>query len=168
MDSMRILFVCLGNICRSPAAEAVMREVLVSRMAPMKLEIDSAGTAAYHEGAEPDSRMRQALKARGYTKWSRARQVTPSDFQQFDLILALDHKNLADLKRLCPQPQLLSKLRLLGDFSLLHRGASVPDPYYGEAEDFERVIDMVEATLPQIQTWIQAQISSSDKDGRSS
>jgi len=141
---MRLLFVCLGNICRSPAAETVLRELLSREGLSQALIVDSAGTAGYHVGEEPDSRMRQALTARGYKQWSLCRQVQPEDFSNYDLILAMDEQNLRDLRRICPKPELLSKLKLAASYCSRHECSEVPDPYYGSKKDFEHVIDLAE------------------------
>lgn len=142
---MRILFVCLGNICRSPTAEVVFRAV-ASREAPdIVLEIDSAGTAGYHVGEQPDRRTRQAAARRGYDMSAlRARVVEPGDFENFDLILAMDRENLRALERRSP-PQARERLRLFLDFAPETGISEVPDPYYGGANGFEDVLDLIEA-----------------------
>jgi len=142
---MRILFVCLGNICRSPTAEGVMR-ALAARDAPeLELEVDSAGTAGYHVGEPPDPRMRAAAARRGYDLNAlRARIVEPGDFERFDLILAMDRENLAVLRRRAPQVA-HERLRLFLEFAPHHEREEVPDPYYGGPNGFEDVLDLVEA-----------------------
>lgn len=142
---MRILFVCLGNICRSPTAEVVFRTV-ASREAPdIVLEIDSAGTAGYHVGELPDRRTRQAAARRGYDLSAlRARVVEPRDFDDFDLILAMDRENLRALERRAP-PQAHERLRLFLDFAPETGISEVPDPYYGGPNGFEDVLDLIEA-----------------------
>jgi protein-tyrosine phosphatase len=143
---MRILFVCLGNICRSPTAEGVLR-ALAAREAPeLGLEVDSAGTAGYHVGEAPDPRTRQAAARRGYDLAAlRARIVEPGDFERFDLILAMDRENLSVLRRRAPAGS-QERLRLFMEFAA-HGAASpdVPDPYYGGPNGFEEVLDLVEA-----------------------
>lgn len=143
---MRILFVCLGNICRSPTAEGVLR-TLAAREAPdLALEVDSAGTAGYHVGESPDPRTRQAAARRGYDLTAlRARIVEPGDFERFDLILAMDRENLSVLRRRAPAGS-RERLRLFLEFAP-HGAASedVPDPYYGGPNGFEEVLDLVEA-----------------------
>ncbi|AEY01719.1 protein tyrosine phosphatase [Oceanimonas sp. GK1] len=141
-NSYRVLTVCMGNICRSPTAEAVLRHK--AARAGLDVEVDSAGTIGYHAGAGPDARARAAGEARGYDfSGMRARQVTVSDFERFDLVLAADKENLRDLQRLCP-PAHVHKVKLLLSFA---EGPEqeVPDPYYGGEQGFERVLDMVEA-----------------------
>lgn len=142
---MRILFVCLGNICRSPTAAVVFRAV-ASREAPdIVLEIDSAGTAGYHVGEPPDRRTRQAAARRGYDLSAlRARMVEPRDFEYFDLILAMDGENLRTLERRAP-PQARERLRLFLEFAPEAGITEVPDPYYGGPNGFEDVLDLIEA-----------------------
>lgn len=142
---MRILFVCLGNICRSPTAEAVLR-ALAAREAPeLPIEVDSAGTAGYHVGQPPDPRTREAAARRGYDLSTlRARIVEPTDFERFDLILAMDHENLEVLRRRAPR-QAHGRLRLFLEFAPDGGPEEVPDPYYGGPNGFEEVLDLVEA-----------------------
>jgi protein-tyrosine phosphatase len=145
MRSVRILFVCLGNICRSPTAEAVLR-ALAAREAPeLSLEVDSAGTAGYHIGEPPDPRTRAAALRRGYDLSAlRARVVEPGDFERFDLILAMDRENLRVLRRRAPAAA-HERLRLLLEFAAsADAPEDVPDPYYGGANGFEEVLDLVE------------------------
>ena len=142
---MRILFVCLGNICRSPTAEVVFRAVAAREVPDIVLEIDSAGTAGYHVGEQPDRRTRQAAARRGYDMSAlRARVVEPEDFEHFDLILAMDRENLRALERRAP-PHARERLRLFLDFAPDTGISEVPDPYYGGANGFEDVLDLVEA-----------------------
>ena len=141
---MRVLFVCLGNICRSPTAEAVFRHQVESAGLKQRIECDSAGTAGYHAGEAPDGRAAQAARERGYDMSRlRARQVRDDDFEHFDLILAMDRSNLAELQRRADRHQ-QHKLQLFLDFSA--SGATeVPDPYYGGSEGFNHVLDLVES-----------------------
>lgn len=142
---MQILFVCLGNICRSPAAEGVLR-VLAAREAPeLALAIDSAGTGDYHLGEPPDARMIEAARQRGYDLSAlRARQVERADFERFDLLLAMDRQNRTQLLRRAPAAQ-ERRVRLFMEYAPEAGLLEVPDPYYGGPEDFERVLDLVEA-----------------------
>jgi protein-tyrosine phosphatase len=134
---MKVLFVCTGNICRSPTAEGVLRK-LGSQM-NIPLHVESAGTHDYHVGSCPDERAMQHALKRGYDlSAQRARQLRKRDFDEFDLIIAMDRGHLQILEQHCP-PQHRGKLRMLVD------GHDVPDPYYGGAEGFEQVLDMVEA-----------------------
>ena len=142
---MRILMVCMGNICRSPTAEAVLRQRIDQLGLRDVIEVDSAGTQAYHVGHTPDPRSVAHGARRGYDlEPLRARQVSDLDFERFDLILAMDEDNLADLKERCPET-LQSRLCKLMDFApdgTTHR--VVPDPYYGGEAGFERVLDLIE------------------------
>jgi protein-tyrosine phosphatase len=141
---IRVLFVCLGNICRSPTAEAVFRHHVREAGLEAQVHIDSAGTSDYHEGYPPDERARTAAGRRGYDmEGRRARQVTVRDFHEFHYLLAMDRANLAELKHLAPREH-AHKARLLTDFSAAYRGHEVPDPYYGGVHGFERVLDMLE------------------------
>jgi protein-tyrosine phosphatase len=138
---MRVLFVCLGNICRSPTAEGVMRHLVSSRqLAGWKL--DSAGTADYHIGAAPDPRSQRAARRRGIDIGGlRARQICAADFESFELILAMDRANLAQLRRLRPATA-SSRLQLLMDYAPGAGVEEVPDPYYGDEDGFETVLDL--------------------------
>jgi protein-tyrosine phosphatase len=141
----RILFVCLGNICRSPTAEAVFRTI-ASRDAPeLDLQVDSAGTADYHVGSAPDGRALQAARRRGYDmSGRRARQVEPADFERFDLILAMDRSNWSDLHRAAPAT-VRQRVRLFLQYGPEPDILDVPDPYYGGPNGFEEVLDLIEA-----------------------
>ena len=141
---MRVLFVCMGNICRSPTAEGVFRKVLADRAPELEIEVDSAGTHSYHVGHPPDSRAQGAASARGVDLSAlRARRVTEEDFARFDLVLAMDEENVADLQAVCPDDY-RSRIRLLMEFAPEASHRFVPDPYYGGANGFERVLDLVE------------------------
>ena len=139
-----VLFVCMGNICRSPAAEIVFRKRVDEAGLTDRIRIDSAGTTGYHTGKGPDPRMAATLKSRGYPIAGRARQVTAADLADFDLVLAADEENLADLHRLDRGGIHRAKLRLLVEFCERHRAPRVPDPYYGGPQGFEEVADLVE------------------------
>ncbi|MBL8266637.1 low molecular weight protein-tyrosine-phosphatase [Steroidobacter sp.] len=141
---MRILFVCLGNICRSPSAEGVFRHVLASRAPELQVEIDSAGTHDYHIGSPPDRRSIAAAKRRGIDLSSlRARLVAAEDFTHYDLILAMDDENLQELRRRSPAAQ-HHRIRLMMEFAPQAASRHVPDPYYGGAQGFEEVLDLLE------------------------
>jgi len=140
----RVLFVCLGNICRSPTAEGVFRKLVVERGLGDRIEIDSAGTGAWHVGHPPDSRAQAEARRRGMDlSGLRARQVRREDFERFDLILAMDRENLEDLLAICP-PQHRDKVRLFTSFGPPGCPEEVPDPYYGGPEGFRKVFDLVE------------------------
>jgi protein-tyrosine phosphatase len=142
---MKILFVCLGNICRSPTAEGVLRAIAAREFPALNLEIDSAGTADYHVGKPPDRRTIAAARRRGYDlSGLRARQVQPEDFRRFDQVLAMDRANLAELE----SRRTAGATAELGLFMAFAHGSEydeVPDPYYGGVEDFERVLDLCES-----------------------
>ena len=139
-----ILFVCMGNICRSPMAEGVVHAHAAAAGLSGVFEFDSAGTLGAHAGEAPDVRAQQAAARRGYDiSGQRARKVTVEDFCRFDLILAMDRSNLASLERICPKPY-LRKLKLFMEFAADSADDEVPDPYYGSAAGFERVLDMCE------------------------
>ena len=141
---MKILFVCLGNICRSPTAEGVFRAVAARDAPDLVIEVDSAGTAGYHIGEPPDPRTRQAASRRGYDLSPlRARIVEPGDFEEFDLILAMDRENLSVLRRRAPR-EFHDRIRLFLEFAPQSGTVEVPDPYYGGPNGFEEVLDLVE------------------------
>lgn len=140
----KILFVCLGNICRSPSAEAVMRKLVEEAGMENRIEIDSAGITGYHEGDRADSRMRAHAARRGYSLDSISRPVRPWDFSDFDLIIGMDNQNITDLKRMAPDLEAVAKIRRMTDFSRNKLYDHVPDPYYSGAEGFELVLDLLE------------------------
>lgn len=141
---IKVLFVCMGNICRSPTAEGVFRKVLRTRKLEEKIEVSSAGTHGYHIGESPDQRAQQAAARRGYDlSRIRARKVSPQDMDYFDLILAMDKRTLESLREICPLQQ-SGRLGLFMDYSSAFPGEDVPDPYYGRGEGFDLVLDMVE------------------------
>ncbi len=142
---IRLLFVCMGNICRSPTAEGVMRGLLRQEGLEDAVQIDSAGTGAWHVGDPPDARATAAARARGVTLDGAARQITAADFEDHDLILAADRGNLRDLRDLAPDDA-RAKVHLLREFDPASDGdLDVPDPYYGGDEGFEHVLDLIEA-----------------------
>jgi protein-tyrosine phosphatase len=138
-----VVFVCMGNICRSPTAEAVFRHYVENAGLSERIRIDSAGTHDYHIGEPPDARTRRAAQQRGYDMSAlRGRQVEAADFERFDYVLAMDRANLAILHGLAQQRG--GRPRLFLEFAKHHKEREVPDPYYGGEEGFERVLDMVE------------------------
>ena len=141
---MRILFVCMGNICRSPTAEGVMRQLIADAGLEDVVEVDSAGTGGWHAGEPPDARATEAARRRGVTLEGGARQVRPEDFDRFDLIVAMDRENLRDLRAMAPDDGAREKLRLLAP------DQDVPDPYYGGDRGFETVLDMVGAACREL------------------
>ncbi|MBF0373160.1 MAG: low molecular weight phosphotyrosine protein phosphatase [Alphaproteobacteria bacterium] len=141
---VKVLFVCTGNICRSPSAEGVFRALLKAE-GLTGIETDSAGTHGYHIGEPPDPRSCQAALARGVDlRPLRARQVEARDFRDFDLVVAMDRGHLAHLEKLCP-PAERHRLALFMTFAPGHGTRDVPDPYYGAGDGFERVLDLIEA-----------------------
>ncbi|MDR2195034.1 MAG: low molecular weight phosphotyrosine protein phosphatase [Gallionellaceae bacterium] len=143
-EKTKILFVCMGNICRSPTAEAVFRHYVEKAGLSQSIEIDSAGTHDYHIGKAPDARAQRAAARRGYDMSPlRARQVEAADFKRFDYVLAMDDDNLAILQRLRPRDA-TAHLGLFLDFAKRHEEREVPDPYYGGEAGFERVLDLIE------------------------
>jgi protein-tyrosine phosphatase len=141
----RVLFVCLGNICRSPTAEGVLRHLAALEAPGLALEIDSAGTADYHIGAPPDPRSQRAALRRGIDiSGLRARQVATDDFTGFDLILAMDADNLRELQAMQPRNS-RAKLQLFLEYAPEQELRDVPDPYYGDSAAFEKVLDLTTA-----------------------
>ncbi len=141
----KLLFVCLGNICRSPAAEGVMRHLVEREGIDDRIECDSAGTYGGHAGELPDERMRRAASARGYDLTHRARQFRAGDFDRFDMILTMDDSNYERVHRLAPSVEAAQKIFRMTDFCRAHRDAThVPDPYYEGAAGFEKVLDLLE------------------------
>jgi len=139
----RLLFVCLGNICRSPSAENIMNHLLEQRQITDKFECDSAGTSSYHIGSEPDRRMNAAAQKKGITLTGSARQFVADDFQNFDLILAMDRENYRNILAIDPTGNHTDKVRLMCDFCQSHSDTEVPDPYYGGEAGFDYVIDLL-------------------------
>ncbi len=139
-----ILFVCLGNICRSPMAEDIFLKILERKDQKADFEIDSAGLLDYHQGDLPDSRMRMYASQRGYQLTHRSRPVTKDDFDYFDLIIGMDNQNINGLMQLAPSKSFQQKIRLITDFCHKLRATEVPDPYFSGAKGFEYVIDLLE------------------------
>ena len=148
-SKIRVLFVCLGNICRSPAADGIMRSLVAERGAGERWIIDSAGTGGWHIGDLPDSRMRSHAIRRGYSLDHICRQVSSSDFDNFDLIIGMDDNNISRLCRLAPTVEAEAKVLPMAEFfGSFSRFDHVPDPYYDGAQGFETVLDILqEATV---------------------
>lgn len=146
MDTARthVLFVCMGNICRSPAAEIIFRKLVDEAGLSHSMEIDSAGTIGYHAGSGPDRRMAATLRSRGYTITGEARRIRASDLSSFDYILTMDEANLDEVTRLDPSGTLHHKIIPMVRFARSHNDSHVPDPYYGGNEGFEHVADLLE------------------------
>ncbi|MEM8804774.1 MAG: low molecular weight protein-tyrosine-phosphatase [Cyanobacteria bacterium P01_G01_bin.38] len=151
----RLLFVCLGNICRSPSAENIMNH-LIEQNSVTDITCDSAGTSSYHIGSAPDRRMTAAAKQRGIQLVGQARQFSPKDFEQFDWILAMDHSNYRDILSLDTTGQYEHKVRLMCDFCTQHADKEVPDPYYGGPEGFNYVIDLLLDACEGLLTFVEA------------
>lgn len=160
---VRVLMVCTGNICRSPTAEGVLRHKLAQAGMAGQVEVESAGTVDYHAGSPPDHRAQHSALRRGYDlSRQRARQLRASDFERFDLLLAMDTEHLDRLVDLCPGP-LVGRIKLLMDYAPDRaRGTSVPDPYYGAPAGFERVLDMVEEACEGLMTELRARLAGAD------
>jgi len=142
---VKVLFVCMGNICRSPTAHGVFRELVQREGLHELIEIDSAGTHAYHVGKGPDERAQATARTRGIDLSDlRARQVAAEDFEHYDYVIAMDQENYISLSRQCPE-QLVERIYMFMDFAPQMRTREVPDPYYGGAQGFERVFDLVDA-----------------------
>ena len=143
-DKTKLLFVCLGNICRSPAAQAVMQEIVDRDDELQFIELDSAGTYGGHAGDLPDSRMRIHAEKRGYVLTHRSRQIRNSDFDRFDMILAMDDRNYDDLRAMAPDVESERKVYRMTDFCRQLAVDHIPDPYYGGSCGFEQVLDILE------------------------
>lgn len=141
---IRLLFVCMGNICRSPAAEGLMIDLVKRNGFESQITCDSAGTLGYHEGALPDARMRKHALSRGIELSSRARKFVKEDFENFDYILAMDNDNFSNILALDPQGKYKNKVFMMTDFCKGRPEKEVPDPYYGGATGFDHVLDILE------------------------
>ena len=148
MPPVRILFVCMGNICRSPTAEGVMRALVAEAALEDMIELDSAGTGGWHAGDPPDARSVAAARRRGIMVDGAARRISPADFERFDLLIALDASNASGLMSVAPDERAAAKVRLLREFdpeSAAGADLDVPDPYYGGEDGFDHVLDLVDA-----------------------
>jgi len=139
----RVLFVCMGNICRSPAAEIIFRQWVANAGRSEEFEIDSAGTLGYHQGEPPDARMAACLVRHGYSVAGRARKIQPADLAYFDLIVTMDEDNLAGVRALDPAGHFHAKIRPLVTFCRVHQEPRVPDPYYDGQRGFEHVVELL-------------------------
>jgi protein-tyrosine phosphatase len=159
---LRLLFVCLGNICRSPTAEGVMRHLLREEGLTDRVAVDSAGTGSWHVGSPPDARSTEAARARGVVLDGAARQVTALDFDDWDLLLAMDRSNQRALLGLAPDGEAREKVRLLREFdpeAVAHGDLDVPDPYYGGEDGFGHVFDVVERACRGLLEHVRSQIA---------
>lgn len=161
MTQVRVLFVCLGNICRSPMAEGVFRRLVETEGLADAIEIDSAGTHAYHVDEPPDSRAQAAVLRRGIDiSGLRGRRTTAADFVRFDYVLAMDHENYEHLAGLAPAEH-EHKLRLFLEYATRCSERAVPDPYFGDANGFDRVLDMIEDAAAGLLKEIQQRLAAS-------
>ncbi|MDR2950254.1 MAG: low molecular weight phosphotyrosine protein phosphatase [Prevotella sp.] len=144
MKKYRVLFVCLGNICRSPAAEGIFKKMAKDQGLSNQITVDSAGTAGYHNGELPDPRMRQHGARRGYDFDSYSRMFIEEDYDRFDIILAMDDNNYRNILRLSPDVEFQKKVYRMVDFSQQYSHDHIPDPYYSGAEGFELVLNLLE------------------------
>ena len=143
--TIRLLFVCLGNICRSPAAEGIMKNIVEKNDLQDVIEVDSAGTSGWHEGELPDERMRAHGEKRKYDFCSRSRKFKKADFDDFDYIIVMDENNYNSVKSMSSDPEQTGKIRLMINFSQRYGYYNhIPDPYYGGSSDFELVLDLLE------------------------
>lgn len=149
----RVLFVCLGNICRSPAAEGIFKRIAQER--GLNVEVDSAGTSGWHEGEPADGRMRRAARNRGYELTSISRPVRRSDFSRFDLLVAMDDSNYDNLRQLAGSVEEEDKVVRMADFLDRKDFDHIPDPYYGGADGFDLVIDLLEEASENLASEIQ-------------
>lgn len=140
----KVLFVCLGNICRSPAAQGIFEHIVRKNGYEDRIEVDSAGTYSGHRGELPDRRMRTAAMYRGFALTHRARQVSSLDFLDFDLIIAMDDQNYEDLMRMAPSVEATHKIRRMSSYLRQRKMSYIPDPYYMGAEGFSLVLDLLE------------------------
>ena len=152
---MKILFVCLGNICRSPAAEGIFNHK--AQQAGLQIQVDSAGTSAWLEGQKADQRMRQTAKIKGYELTSLARRVKSSDFDNFDYLIAMDDQNYDDLRQKAANTKQMDKVLRMSDFLSRKDIDHVPDPYFGGSEGFELVIDLLEEASDNLINFIKKQ-----------
>ena len=140
----KLLFLCMGNICRSPAAHCVFQHLVDQAGLADQFEIESAGTIGFHVGSSPDKRMQHCMRTRNIPIIGHSRQLQSSDLEAYDLILAMDNDNLIDARALDPSGKLHHKVQLFCDYCTAHRQTEVPDPYYGGDQGFEHVLDLIE------------------------
>lgn len=160
-SNVSVLFVCMGNICRSPAADGLFSDLVQRRNLSERIAVDSAGTHGYHVGDLADPRMREAASHRGYELTSRARRVTEDDLQDFDLVIAMDRENLTRIEGLDVPPETrFAEVCLFSRFLDESWPTDVPDPYYGGQQGFEYVLDMIEAGCPKVMDWLQHRMDS--------
>ncbi len=160
---IKVLFVCMGNICRSPTAEGVFSQVLHARKLENRVEVSSAGTNSFHTGQAPDRRAQHAAERRGYDlSRIRARKVLPQDLGYFDFVLAMDRQTLESLREICP-PEHGDRLGLFMAYARRFQVAEVPDPYYGRGEGFDLVLDMIEDGTQGLADYLQKRLNSASR-----
>lgn len=152
----KVLFVCLGNICRSPAAQAIFEHYVREAGLQDRIQVDSAGIYGGHQGNPPDRRMRTAALYRGFAVTHTARQVKAMDFMDFDLIIAMDDQNYEDLMHLAPSVEATHKVRRMADFLTTHKISYIPDPYYMGVEGFSHVLDLLEESCQNLLTQLRS------------
>ena len=140
----KVLFICLGNICRSPSAEAVFNSITKKKGVSDKFEVDSAGTSAYHQGEPADGRMRDHAIKRGFDLTSISRGLVDEDYKEFDYLVTMDEANYFNTKKMCPRDEYISKIVKMTDYCKIHAIEGVPDPYSGGDAGFELVLDILE------------------------
>ena len=158
MADFSVMFVCMGNICRSPAGEGILQRMLSAEGMGSRVFVDSSGTIAFHAGEPADARMRQFASKRGYSLNSTARQIRSSDFERFNLILTMDKENYENVLRLDGAVKYSSKIRNFCDYCMKHADKEVPDPYYGGDAGFEHVLDLVEDGCTELVKIIKAKL----------
>ena len=157
---IRILFVCLGNICRSPLAEGIFRHLVTRAGVQDLFEIDSAGTSGYHDGNPPDARSTATAQARGITLEGQSRKLLSEDLQTFDYVIGMDADNMREIDALAEQVGGDTRVHLLREWDPVDRGAGVPDPYYGGAQGFEDVHDIVERSCEKLLEHLMSELAS--------
>lgn len=157
-SKIKLLFVCLGNICRSPSAEAVMNSLVSKLDLSDQIICDSAGTISTHAGEKADARMRAHANKRGYNLTSISRQITATDFEYFDYIIAMDADNIRGMKPFIPKGNFDHKIKLMTDFCNKPNPGYVPDPYYGGPEGFEQVLDILEDACQGLMKYIEKEL----------
>lgn len=158
MRKKKLLFICLGNICRSPAADGIMHSLVDSRHLADKYVIDSAGIGSWHTGQMPDPRMREHGLRHGYTFNHHARQISTSDFTSFDYIIVMDEENYADVTRLSRRTECTAQVLRMASFLTRHPNVSfVPDPYYGTGKDFDYAIELIEDGCAGLLSWLESE-----------